>query len=209
MTTPEIAARVLQLEAEIARLEVLEAPTPVAGGGAITHLETQVLGAASAPVTFTSISQAYKHLLFVLSTRSSTAGEDDVMYWYPNNVGLSNAAYHSYVSRWGGSPKVSQNVNLASLLGCNWINGNGAPTGYFTPGTLWIFNYTSIARNRVGRGQWATGKDDSAPDIEAQEGVMCSLWTNVASAISRVDFDTQGSAWNFMIGSTFSLYGVG
>lgn len=211
MTLPDMVKRIMNLEAEIKRLEVLESPVPVAGGGAITFIQKQDVTVATRPITFDNIPGTYRHLLFVGSVRTAIAGEDDTGLFHVNNIGLNNAAFYSYYSRYSGAVKVPLSGAVANqLMFASQINGStSTPADTFTPFTLWCFFYARTERNRQFGGQWAFGKDSSAPDIEAVEGECSSHWINTANAITRVDFDTWAGASNFVAGSTISLFGIG
>ena len=203
----ELISRIFYLEREIERLETLESPIAVSGGS-ITLLETQTLIGTTSPITFLNIDQTYTHLLFIGSLRSDIVDEADATQFHFNGIGLPNAAFHSFITRWAGSPKVSQNFNLAQRLIANYIPGANAPANFFGTFNVWVYFYTMIDRNRSIQAQYSMGQDITPDDIEATEGTSCGHWINTASPISRVDFETWNDANDFIAGSTISMYGV-
>jgi hypothetical protein len=202
-----MVARTIALEKEIARLETLEYPAVVAGGGAIVHLETQTLALAGT-FSFTNISASYEHLLFIMSMRSAAAAEDDIVIMEFNGIAQGNVVYDSFITRWAGSPKVAWATNVAQRLVVAYCPGATAPSQNFGPVWCWVYNYADTSYNRGYNGHYAFGKDITAPDIEATEGHATGQWKNTAAAISRVDFDTWAGVNNFAANSMVSMYGV-
>jgi hypothetical protein len=199
----ELIQRIYYLEKEIERLESLETEVAV-GGGAITLIETQALGAPAARITFSNIPATYTHLLFIGSLRTANTFEGDTVYMSFNNIALPNAAFVS--TNTYGSTGGFGNSQVAGRLYACVCPDSASPAGFFGPFNMWLFWYKKTDQNRIAKALYGFGSDVTAPDIWADNGSTTSMWKNTAVAVNRVDFIP--SAANLIAGSTITLFGV-
>jgi len=162
-----------------------------AGVSAYVPLANITLGSSAATVTFSSISQSYRDLVFILQTgNSATTGI----------IGIFNsdtAANYSYV--WGGgSGSAASSGSSASASGA-----------YFGA-NIWSTNTLTMQFNISIMDYSATDKHKTflsrADEINTNTTMNAGRWANTA-AITSVQFKGVGGS-NIIAGTTISLYGV-
>jgi hypothetical protein len=97
-----------------------------------------------------------------------------------------------------GSSATTARVSNQTSFGLEYISGNTAATGVFSPVILQIQNYSNTTTNKT----MISRTNDAAVRVVAQVGLYRST-----SAISRIDLD-EVLGTNFAVGSTFTLYGI-
>lgn len=158
-----------------------------AGVSAYVPLANITLGTTAATVTFSSISQAYRDLVLVISPQCTTAN-------YLNIRLNSVASGYNMVDMYGnGSTTASSNFTNQTEL-----YGNNAPT--INGDSIYIFNImdysiTDKHKTVLMRVNKAT------VGVEA----VAARWANTA-AVTSILVRTDGGV--YAAGSTFALYGV-
>lgn len=168
---------------------------PAAGGsGALTLLASNVLAAATATVSFTGIAQTYRDLIVVGQARSTKAATtDEVLIQYNGDT----AAHYDFEreNRFGTATTFNTTfIDAASIPGSTGpanvaddfeaIVGNYAATVFHKMTRVYSENMTSVSQffRQITSGRWQS-----------------------TAAVNRIDLLCQGG--NFVVGSTFSLYG--
>lgn len=159
---------------------------------AITALANVTLGANASTITFSSISQSYRDLIFVFNLKSTTSTDF-----------------------------VSYKVNgLTSVYGFNLIDGNNttlnANTTYNTSAAQIDQNYNSIASASFNSGTMymadysATDRRKNVFIKNSNQGgyqlVLNGARTPTTAAITSIVFSL--ASWQFAAGSSIALYGV-
>ena len=152
-------------------------------------IEAKTLSSAVASVTFSSIPQMYTDLVLVLSTGVTTGSSTNVFFRYNND---SSALYSRTTLYGDGSTAGSSRGS-----GATEAYAGQSETTIQSMSTLQIFNYsnTTTFKTCITR--------DSQASLVSQTRV--NLYRST-SAISRLDVHTASST--FIVGSTFTLYGI-
>lgn len=152
-------------------------------------IEAKTLSSAVASVTFSSILQTYTDLVLVLSTGVTTGSSTNVFFRYNND---SSALYSRTTLYGDGSTAGSSRGS-----GATEAYAGQSETTIQSMSTLQIFNYsnTTTFKTCITR--------DSQASLVSQTRV--NLYRST-SAISRLDVHSASST--FIVGSTFTLYGV-
>jgi hypothetical protein len=152
-----------------------------------TPIATQTLGSAAASVTFSSIPQGYTDLVIVVNAGASAATANGGIRFN----GDTGNNYSQTTMRGNGSAAASANIAKINL------DYYGFTTSLTNLEIIQIQNYSNSTTYKT-----VLARGDSADyGVRAQVG----LWRNT-SAITRIDF--KSDAYNFITGSTFSLYGI-
>jgi len=165
-----------------------------------TLIESKTLATAAANVTFTAIPSTYTDLLIKMSARSDVAGVRDFLYLQFNTDSAgSNYSYTDIV----GTGTAAQSGSGGSLSPdrMGMLDGNTATTSTFGNTEIYIPSYTVSQPKPVGSFSILENNATTA-----YIGSYAYLWRNNA-AVNQLVFTTANAA-NFMIGSSFYLYGV-
>lgn len=164
------------------------------------HIQTQVLSGAAADVTFSNLGN-YKHLYLLITARCDRAQIWSDVFLRPN----SDAGINSDNQRIHGAG----NTNSADE-GIGWIDfrlgfitGNNAPANAAGVVEVFIIDYkgTTLHKGAICQAGWTEANTTGGQHLDAN---YCQ-WRNTAAITSLLLRPTDG---NFMIGSTFSLYGI-
>lgn len=173
------------------------------GGGNYALIQTQVLAAAAATITFSSISNAYKDLKLVLTGRGTnssnevdvrlqlngdTAGNYDGenLWWYSNGSNTSQFIAQTSAQLTGGFPAATAPTDAAGQIEVS------------------LGSYSDTTFQKTGLVDWMS--KNSTGGFSQGRGMTGFSWRNTA-AIDTVTFLL--SAGNFAIGTRASLYGIG
>jgi len=169
-------------------------------------LERTELNASAASVTFASIPQSgYTDLKIVVSGRSD---RNVFSFCYMRMRLNSTTTNYTYRILQGDGSSVSSldqsNGGLFSdgiLVGGTSQNNNTAST--FSSTEVYIPNYTSSTNKSISADGVTEANQSNTLAI-----MTAGLWSNSA-AITSISFEPwQGGTFNFLAGSTFSLYGI-
>jgi hypothetical protein len=170
---------------------------------AYTLIASTTLSSNTAPITFSSIPQTFKDLVFLVNARG-TAGTYDYFATYFNgdtganyNGNLLFSSGSATPAAGGGSPSATpDNGNMVPRIPAVGIN-----TSSFSNTKVYVPNY-------AGSGQ----KSYAVESLALQNTTSCyiafqgSFWSSTA-AITSVSFKPY-STGSFTTGSTFFLYGI-
>lgn len=161
-----------------------------------------VLTAPAASVTFASLPQNFRSLLFTTQVRTDKVATNDIVLWRAN---ADAGANYDYVNAFGIAGAAGSGNAIAATSGffayCDAANSRAACFG----GSLAIFpNYRS---NTMEKQSWNIGGNVGVPTAGT---IVCifdnSHWRSTA-AITQIDlFPSTGP--NFVAGSVFQLYGI-
>lgn len=201
-TEDELARAVAALARRVRDLEARPAPR------AWIEIEDQVLSAAAAAITFSSITDRYRHLMVVAALRTTRSAPDDALQLRFN--GDASAVYdwmrmsvrHETTTSepvwWSGEGLAATEVDVASIL------GNTAPSGNYAPLEIFIPNY----KNAVNKPYQAHG---SRAQAATSEKIYFHFGTGIwksTDAITQIQL-LPSIGPNFLAGSRSTLYGLG
>ena len=158
-------------------------------GSTYTPIATTTLGSAAASYTFSSIPSTYTDLVLIASVKT-VSGDDGISLRYNSDSG-SNYSW-IYLLGNGSAAASGRNANDSKVQVGN-VNATD-----FSPSIVNIQNYanTTTFKTSVSRTSLAGNY------VIAYTG----LWRNTAAINSIQILHNSGS--NFLIGSTFTLYGI-
>jgi hypothetical protein len=155
-------------------------------------IATNTLGSATATVTFSSIPSTYTDLILVAVFGNSANSNKDIQWTFNGDTTTNYSNTFLYGTGTAAASARDSNANFNRISG----SSNNTP---IHPIVLQINNYanattfkTSICRNAA-----------SAWNTTASVG----LWRKTPEAINSISLTNETSA-NFVIGSTFTLYGI-
>jgi hypothetical protein len=166
-----------------------------------TPLASQLLGASTSSVSFTSISQSYTDLVLKISARTDYADVYDGIN-IRFNSDSSNVYSDTFLQASGATPVSSYDkaVNIGYIR--NAANGANATANVFGACEIYISNYTSTSvRPYYAQGVTTTNATNSSfMSLGAYE-------YQGSSGISTITLTPQIGT-NFVSGSRFDLFGV-
>jgi len=148
-------------------------------------LQTITLGSAASSVTFASIPQTYRDLVFVFNGSFTAIANS---FWQANGDTASN---YSYVQMWG----TGSGSGVSNSAGP--VDGGLAGANYTGRGTniVQFMDYSATDKHKTAM----TRNNDAGGVV----GAVASRWANTAAITSiRIYGPT------FVSGSTFSLYAI-
>lgn len=159
-------------------------------------LDRVTITGSPATVTFSSIPQGYTDLVLVANARGNYADSLGIMRVRFNSDTGSN---YSMTQLYGnGSSAASARVSNQTSFGLEYVSGNNASSGVFSPVTLQLQNYSNATTFKTVLAR----TNDAAVRAVAQVG----LWRSTSAITSITIDEVLGTNW--AVGSTFSLYGV-
>jgi hypothetical protein len=160
-------------------------------------LDETTVGTAVPSVTFTGISGAYTDLIIVGNWGQSVDSESCL--FRVGNGTIDSATNYSSTELYGsGTAAGSQSTSTASGARITYSTGGGsAVTSNFA---LHLMNYANTTTNKSFLTRYNV-PSSAYPGT----GIFASLWRSTA-AIDTVQLYLTGG--NFLVGSTFSLYGI-
>ena len=166
----------------------------MAAGNTYVALATQTLGSDTSTVTFSSIPSTYTDLVVVTSARCSSTANDIKLQF--NGDSGSNYSYTYLRGESGGASSSRGSNQGAMFLGYSAMSTD---TNVWSPTILSIQNYsnTTTYKTVLSRTNIPSGTTNVAATV--------GLWRST-SAISSITLFP--GAFNFITGSTFSLYGI-
>lgn len=170
---------------------------------AMVLIQSQVLAANSPTVTFTAIPQTYKHLLLLVTARSSTSATNATTGLTFNN---DSAADYDWLrlNAVGGAAGATA-TPTSSLIGTGPVPAATATANLAGAKEILIQRYsdTNFLKNCLFRDvELYTLGTDGTYNLHTGGGT----WRSTA-AITRLDI-SETSGGNFLAGSSFDLYGI-
>jgi hypothetical protein len=158
-------------------------------------ISTQALSSPTSSVTFSSITQSYKHLQLRLVLQSASAG----VGW---EMRLNGATANYNDHRIFGSNGTSSGANNSGGGSWAYVGSDFTATNSYGAWIFDILDYTNASKNPVirGTGGWATAVGQNT--VVLQSGALFT-----AGAVTSITILNNSSA-NITAGSRLSLYGV-
>jgi hypothetical protein len=156
-------------------------------------LDTRTLASATATVVFDSIPQTYTDLILVSNTRNASGFDGGLTLQFNTDTSPSGTNYSAnFVYGDGSTGTASKHTNYPHVV-CSRSNSSG-----WSHGITHIMDYknTTTRKSIISRGS-------SNELVIAYVGV----WRATPQAITTITVSHE-SASNFLVGSTFTLYGV-
>ncbi len=159
-------------------------------------IETKTLGTAAASIEFTSIPQTYTDLTLLLSLRGSGTGASDtaINMWF-NGVTTNRSSRTLYANGSSASSFTDGPIGFYGLV------NSGMTANTFCNSLLYIPNYAGATNKSVSID--STGENNAT---RSDMSLTAGLWSSTA-AITQVTIAPYG-AFNFVTGSSISLYGI-
>jgi hypothetical protein len=161
---------------------------------AVTYepLATLTLGSAASTITFSSISAGYTDLVLILNGGSASP-EDIALQFNGDTTGTySYGAAHGN----GSSVAAGRENSTASLA----VTSGAYQTNEFNHNNIIFINGysdTNFFKTVYSRGNNTTTSSE----------MICGMWRST-SAINSIRIFGRNSGHNFLVGSTFNLYGI-
>jgi hypothetical protein len=164
---------------------------------AMTLISSQVLGSATASVTFSSIPGTYRDLRLVIASRTTyTTNVYDALYV---QINADSGANYNYVEMHGdGSTAGSASAaNTASeVVGYSATSYSG--NTQFGVTTIDFLDYAVTDKHKTFISR--------ASDAQSQVLAFAGRWASTSAITSMVFTDNRGTS--FVAGSSFYLYGI-
>lgn len=165
-------------------------------------IATTVVGVGgSTSVTFSGISQVYKHLQLRVTNRDTgVLNQMNYAYLQFNGDTATNYAWQVVYGDGASALAVATGVSSTNLRAFNTLGG-GAPANVFAPSITDIYDYTSTVKNKVIRSN--AGYDANGT---GQSHIWGGVWFN--ATIAAITSITISSFGTWAQNSTFALYGI-
>lgn len=160
----------------------------MAAGSTYTPIATQTLGSAASSITFSSIPNTYTDLILIASVQCTTGGNGTCLQFNGDSSAIYSLTLLAGDGSSASSARLASQTSLQSgLVDTNW-------------GTqiIHIMNYANTTTYKT-----ALGRGNDGGLLRATVG----LWPNT-SAINSIKVLSAPNAYNFVAGSTFTLYGI-
>jgi hypothetical protein len=160
-------------------------------------IQTQVLGSATATVTFSSIPQTYTDLVLVNLYATTVINEDAIMRF--NSDSANNYSFTTLRGN-GSAASSSRSSNISFIYLDVDSSGTTLSTGITTRTHIMNYSNTTTYKTTLGRSGTLGGSFGG--------GTTCIAgnWRNTA-AITSISVTASGST-TFVTGSSFTLYGI-
>jgi len=165
-------------------------------GATYVPIATQTLGSAVSNITFTSISQAYTDLVLIANFALPATGD-------ATRIQVGNGSIDTgtnYSSTWiYGTGSTASSGRASSDTSTRFAGAAVGPSTDFATGIINFQNYSNTTT-------YKTWIDRYSGVTSSEVNAMVGLWRST-SAINTIKlFNVVGS--NFVVGSTFTLYGI-
>lgn len=166
------------------------------GSGALTFISQQVLGAAAASVTFSSIPQTYEDLVIVFNGRGTDAGADVAIRLQFNGDTAANYDYEQAFFQ--NTATVNQQSAQTSIWAVQ-VPAAGSTAGFAGTAVIEITNYKNTTFHKQTSSTGGENRTGTGPRTMATWG----QWKNTAAITSVIVSPSSG---NWDVGTTISLY---
>jgi hypothetical protein len=166
-----------------------------------TLIASNVLSAATSSVTFSSIPQTYTDLIVKHSARTSGASDISTYLQFNGDTG-SNYAYRTGYSDYAaGTPYGVANASGLTSAFAGMHSWDTQTANTFGASEIQICNYTSSASKQYLA--WGVAETNGSATYQS---LNLNTWSGT-SAINSVRIFATPSSGNFVVGSTFYIYG--
>lgn len=157
---------------------------------------------STSPVTFSNISQAYKHLIIHVNYREFNQGSEWGFFGISSISGSTSSNLYNQYTRWlGGGYNTDQQAN--NYMNFMYINGDGSLSGFYGNAILYIPDYTVS-------GKYKTVYNEMCQFSTATQtyGGMGGYGSGILEQNLAVTDITFGVSNGIKAGSSFALYGL-
>jgi hypothetical protein len=177
------------------------------GAMGLQSIESTVLGAPAASITFSSISALYSHLEVLLFARGAAAGINTFILQF-NGVSSASYNYSYWTINQAGTVAAGISTDQTSILVASMADGN-SPANVYTPVKIIISAYSEpgLESGRYG------GRNRSISATSMYYAAASALHRRVAgylstsSPVSQITLTASGGG-NFATGTEAYLYGM-
>lgn len=175
--------------------------------GGYEYQQWTMLGGDTASISISSIPSTFNNLLLLLLLRSDRASNtvDGLLGRFNGDTTAANYFANMAFMPSSGFSSVNNLGATATIFASVPIPAATAPTGYFAPLCVWIYNYSITASAQYRSVSWTGGLQvaDTAGNLEATAGY--ALWKNNSNAINSISLAPQNGS-NFKAGSGYGLW---
>lgn len=158
-------------------------------------IQTITVGATpTGTITFSAIPQTMTDLYLTISARASNTSNQFFIYF--------NSAVIGYDAQVAGSYANNAVYGSSGSIEAGWMAQSDYDTNVFGDSSIYIPNYT-VAGSHTWYGEGGGEKSNST----ASKGFVAGYYSDPAAAITSLKIHSNGN-FNFITGSTFSLYGI-
>ena len=172
----------------------------MAAGNTYVAIATQTLGSAASSVTFSSIPAIYTDLILVTQYMSSANGGLFLQY---NGDSGNNYSIVNLISSANTNPSTYTTADQPYVWADTYLQGTGTVTTDRPMTISHIMNYANTTTFKTTLLRSGDVRTTSSTDGTSYMGA--ALWRNT-SAINSITVLCGGG--NFIVTSTFSLYGI-
>ena len=191
-------------ELEAADLNALDARIAALEASKYTKIAESILGAAVATVTFSSIPSTYRQLELWMAVRGDTAAQFASVALQFNSDTGTNYNYENWQAA-GASTTSAETLSATSLF-IGDMPANTTLSGSVSIQVVKIPWYAGTAFWKATSTSQTANLQTSAGQASALfDKHLSGLWRSTA-AINRVDI--KAGAGNFVVNSSFALYGL-
>lgn len=169
----------------------------MAAGNTYTPIATTTLGSAVASYTFSSIPGTYTDLVLVVNYGSASTGNNISVQ--VGNASVDTGTNYSDTCLYGTGASANSNRNTTNTV-MRLSVATTAETAISATSISQFMNYANTTTNKTMLTRHGTAVAGSFPGTEA----VVNLWRSTAA----INIITVSSTANFVIGSTFTLYGI-
>jgi hypothetical protein len=174
-------------------------------GAGLELIDEQQLGADAGFIDFSSIPQAYTHLLVVASLRTARVDNDDNVGLRFNNDSAGNYnSKHAYHTQTQTTWQVAASSGGESSIFVGGCAGNNAVAGMYGTLEAVVSHYRKTDRYKNVRSRATHGQNLSPGEVHVWDGA--GVWESQV-AITQLTIISRSSV-NLKAGSLVSLYGM-
>lgn len=179
----------------------------MAAGSTYDQIFTTTLNAAAASVTISSIPSTYTDLVMVGFLRSDTVTYNNMNFpvlTFNGDNGSNYSVTNLYARNTGaGDTAASTRSSTQASINFGGIVTTASTTGIYSPYTINVMNYSNTTTYKS-----SLCRISAQTNLTATDGLNASvgLWRSTA-AVSSMTL-TCSSSGLFVIGSSFTLYGI-
>lgn len=182
-----------------------------AGNAAVTINETTLANSTTNVVSWSGIPATYQHLLVLVQARltETTALTDDITLTFNGDTGAHYSSLTMSATNTSGSlvgPSAATAFATASIPAFRVAASQGGAPANAGAGFAWIPNYASAAFNKNVLAVSGAGNGTSAM-VDGR--VRWGFWNPSSQAAVTAVSLTAPAGSNFLVGSTFAIFGVG
>ena len=166
----------------------------MAAGSTYTPIATTTLGTAVSNITFSSISGSYTDLVLIVSTAMTSSGTGDLSLQFNSDTGSN---YSATALSGNGSSVLSNRYTNETQVRCTYYGYLDTPIGTYII-NLQNYSNSTTYKTLISRAN-NTGNGTNS---------SVGLWRSTSAITAIKVMATGGNATNFIVGSTFSLYGI-